>query len=406
VRLQKQAELSRPIRINKFFDDLSLGIFSPDLMKKRAKELELDIVAKHYITMVIEYADQKLLLTHNDQLLAFDVIRIVKDIVSDDPDVYHFRKDMHNVIVINKGDDADRLQKKAVSLANKLRHAILENTSADKALFSIGGVREGFAGIAESLADAKLILDFKYLFSENDTIIMEQSLLKRINKTNGQDLSLNTEINLIENLLKFGSKDEIQLVVDKLASKLKTLQFSRIYYQYICMDLIKRIEIFLTEIGEDSSHVMITQIDNPFCIDQWLKWSSDINIFAEFLTKLLHRVIELREQKKNYKYCNFIVATVKYIDENYSNSALSLNDAASYANISSSYFSTLFSQEMGESFIDYLTRKRISRAKELLKTTSMRLIDIAFEVGYQDSNYFSKIFKKLTGMSPRDYRSS
>jgi len=406
VRLQKQAELNRPIRINKFLDDLSLGIYSSDLMKKRAKELNLDIDANYYITMVIEFAEQKLLLTHNDHLLTIDVVRILKDIISNDPDVYYFRKDMHSIVVIFKGNESKQLQKKAVHLASRIRHAIIEKTAANKALFSIGGIREGLPGIAESLADAKLILDFKYLFSENDTIIMEQSLLKKINKTNGHDLSLNTETNLIENLLKFGSKDETKLVVDKLVSKLKTLQFSRIYYQYICMGLIKRIEGFLAEIGEDISCALKTEADNTFCTNQWLKWSNDINLFSAFLTKLLHRVIELREQNKNYKYSNFIAATVKYIDENYVNSALSLNDVASYANISSSYFSTLFSQEMGESFIDYLTRKRISRAKELLKTTSMRLIDIAFEVGYQDSNYFSKIFKKLTGMSPRDYRNS
>lgn len=312
VRLQKQAELSGPIRINKFLDDLSLGIFSPELMKKRIKELGLDIDAAYYITMVVEHAEQKLLLTQNDQLLAIDVVRIVNDIVCDDPDVYHFRKDMHSIIIFIKCNDANRLHKKAISLANKLRPAILENTLADKALFSIGGVRKGLPGIAESLADAKLILDFKYLFTDNDTIIMEQSLLEKINETSGQDLSLNTEINLIENLLKFGSINETKLVVDKLASRLKTLQFSRIYYQYICMDLIKRIDNFLIDIGEDRSHILITKNDNPFCLNQWLKWSSDIHVFTDYLTRLLHCVIELREQKKNYKYSNFIAASVKY----------------------------------------------------------------------------------------------
>ena len=77
---------------------------------------------------------------------------------------------------------------------------------------------------------------------------------------------------------------------------------------------------------------------------------------------------------------------------------------AQQVNINSAYFSTLFKQETGQCFIEYLTSLRISRAKELLKTTKKRTADIAFEVGYNDQNYFSKLFKKCTGLSARDFR--
>ena len=55
-------------------------------------------------------------------------------------------------------------------------------------------------------------------------------------------------------------------------------------------------------------------------------------------------------------------------------------------------------------FTEYLTATRIARARELLATTSMRTSDVAYAVGYNDPHYFSYLFKKNTGMSPRDYR--
>ncbi|MBN2509337.1 MAG: response regulator [Spirochaetales bacterium] len=96
----------------------------------------------------------------------------------------------------------------------------------------------------------------------------------------------------------------------------------------------------------------------------------------------------------------------KFIDEHFSRQNISLADTAAHVNISPNHFSTIFSQETGETFIEYLTAVRIQKAQQLLKDTAMKCADIAFEVGYSDSHYFSFIFKKHTGMSPREYRLS
>jgi len=65
----------------------------------------------------------------------------------------------------------------------------------------------------------------------------------------------------------------------------------------------------------------------------------------------------------------------------------------------------VFSQETGQTFVEYLTAVRIEAAKHLLTKGNSRMSDIVFDVGYQDSHYFSYLFKKHVGVSPREYRS-
>ena len=93
-----------------------------------------------------------------------------------------------------------------------------------------------------------------------------------------------------------------------------------------------------------------------------------------------------------------------FIDGNYADEEMSLSVAAKAAGMSPNRFSTAFSQEMGMTFIEYLTRKRIESAKELLMTTDLRSSEIAYRVGYRDPHYFSATFKRIQGESPREYR--
>ncbi|WP_209856299.1 helix-turn-helix transcriptional regulator [Paenibacillus aceris] len=72
--------------------------------------------------------------------------------------------------------------------------------------------------------------------------------------------------------------------------------------------------------------------------------------------------------------------------------------------MSSSHLSKIFSQETGRAFIEYLTHYRIRKAMELFKTTSFKSFEIAFLVGYNDSHYFSALFKRITGMTTKEFR--
>ncbi len=93
-----------------------------------------------------------------------------------------------------------------------------------------------------------------------------------------------------------------------------------------------------------------------------------------------------------------------YMSQHYTDPNLMLQDVAKAVGMSNSRFSTVFSQQTGQTFTEYLIYLRLNKAKEMLKTTTIKSSHIARESGYNDAHYFSYIFKKNVGMTPSEYR--
>lgn len=94
---------------------------------------------------------------------------------------------------------------------------------------------------------------------------------------------------------------------------------------------------------------------------------------------------------------------VEYIEENYAKQ-IKLGDLSEYLNVSREHISRLFKEHVNKNFIDYLLITRINAAKNYLSTTTLRIYEIAHVVGFVDAGYFTKKFKELTGMKPKDFR--
>ena len=94
-----------------------------------------------------------------------------------------------------------------------------------------------------------------------------------------------------------------------------------------------------------------------------------------------------------------------FLADRFTDNNLMLQDVAEHVGMSNSRFSTVFAQESGRTFTEFLTGLRLEKAKELLRETDKRSSQIALEVGYNDAHYFSYLFKKNTGMTPGEYRS-
>lgn len=111
-----------------------------------------------------------------------------------------------------------------------------------------------------------------------------------------------------------------------------------------------------------------------------------------------HEVLYSEDEEPN----PFVRIAQEYIAEHYME-RLTLTDVSERVGISSGYLSSLFTQSLNCSFIDYLNKVRIDRACCYLEQMNLKNYEIAYKVGFRDEKYFSKVFKKLKGMSPKDY---
>ena len=97
------------------------------------------------------------------------------------------------------------------------------------------------------------------------------------------------------------------------------------------------------------------------------------------------------------------VLAMEYIRQHYNEPELGLNDICSYLNIGTSYFSTIFKEATGGTFLEFLSKTRMEKAKELLEQTALKNYEIAEKVGFSDPHYFGISFKKMTGKTPTEY---
>lgn len=125
----------------------------------------------------------------------------------------------------------------------------------------------------------------------------------------------------------------------------------------------------------------------------------------ERLCELINTAIEnVRSMQKTDGIVHSQKDIIKdYIDRNYKKD-ISAKDVAGILGYSDVYFSKVFKQLFDDNFINYLTKIRIDRAKLLLKDISFNIKEVGKSVGYADSNYFTKVFKRSIGMSPSEYR--
>ena len=125
----------------------------------------------------------------------------------------------------------------------------------------------------------------------------------------------------------------------------------------------------------------------------------------EYKNLLLKKMIESYDNmsKENNIEIIYIEKAKKYIAKNY-NKHINMAMVSNYVSINYSYFSILFKKYMNMSFSDYLNKVRIEKAKEFLKRVDYKIYDIAEEVGYKNSKYFTRAFKKYEKMTPNEYK--
>ena len=205
----------------------------------------------------------------------------------------------------------------------------------------------------------------------------------------------------IEDLLRSGSKDDCASELDEVLREVRFGELhSLVLRLYVVTDIYIAARSFSRELGVTDEE-FVRLFGSTDDIETRL---GTVQNTVEFLKDMFKRCISWRiERSKENGNC--VVRNARsYIDEHYMKSELSLTAVASAVGISPTYLSALFKKESGKNLSEYITMVRINKSKELLCCTSKLIYEIAYEVGFQDYRYFSQIFKKCTGLTPRQFQ--
>lgn len=130
---------------------------------------------------------------------------------------------------------------------------------------------------------------------------------------------------------------------------------------------------------------------------------STVESLCSWLSEAVARYMQSLFRFSGAKHAKVILFCTQYIGENYSRK-ITLEGLANMVYLSPAYLSRVFKQETGMNFNQYLNRVRIQKAQELLRVREIRMTDISLLVGFEDQSYFTRVFRRVTGMLPRVYR--
>ncbi|MBN1145616.1 MAG: response regulator [Anaerolineales bacterium] len=389
-RLHDQVENNLALLREKFLLRLVMGGISSAEAIEQSQQLGLNIIANYYLVVFI-----KIELCEKSQPFDYNeyqrVERIVSSLVSANPDVFLAKKDVEELVLLIKGDHPEQLEQEGSFLAEMVKRELEERTNCSLAI-EMGSPQQRLGDIHYSFAEALVKVKGA----------TEESLSLDSGDGRDQIERLKLDQSALEHYLKSGMAQDFDAFFDAYLQPVgKAALRSQLVKHYIFVDVILTAAQFVSDLDGDIDQV-IPEIHH---VDKLLAKVKSVDQTREDIRKIFTATLNFRDSLVNHEQAMIVHQAKSYIDSHFSDADLSLTEVAARVNLSSSHFSVLFSQEMGETFRDYLTRIRIERAKELLRMTSLMCYQVAERCGYNDSHYFSYIFKKNTGVSPQRFRS-
>ena len=208
------------------------------------------------------------------------------------------------------------------------------------------------------------------------------------------------EAELIRDFLLQGARDEVADFVENYLLAVGEALQSAMFRNYLTLHVYFAAVSYVESLGCGREELLRLLNDGGLTPEG----QYDVDALPDYLCGLIERAMELRDRESDNQSKHILKKALTYIEENYSQESLSLNSVAGEVNVSANYFSAIFSRAMQVTFVEYVTGKRMDKAKRLLRQTQMHTGEIAMEVGYKDPHYFSFVFKKTQGCTPREYR--
>ncbi len=382
----------------KLFQHLVAGTKSVTELIDMADGMGMDISAIWYNVVLFNLTSRR----HNPEEYSGSVVRIYEKLSAgiDSQHEVVFDRGTEGKAIIYKADSLEELQKiQSEGIARIV--SLTEEYESARYFGGIGKPVNRLRELGASFEAASRAFAHRYFVDENKFVENDDSVNNIRTESEYFNIS-NVDPNKVDRsrvneFLKQGEADEIQYFLEEFYHGMDENAIkSSIFRQYILMDIYFAVAAFLDSMDIDRSQIEAVDIASPE-----LQEAEGAKAYIE---KTIKKAIELRDASANKKYNNVVDTVIKYIDEHYADEELSLNFLASYVNFSPNHLSMMFSQQTGVSFIKYLTDYRMNKAKELLRCTNKRSVDISIMVGYKDPHYFSYCFKKYQGMTPTQYR--
>ena len=353
----------------------------------RAREMGLDLLARQYRVMLVSCSQHA-----PEQLPALRAL--IERLTEGRQGMACLSCQFEGlVLLLLKAETEEELDEGAFWLAQTLKHE-----AAMPLRIAIGSVVGHVFALGDSYQGALRTLQAMNVhYALEDTRIMDSADLQL---KVGEVLSLAENTGLYEHL-RFAPIGDVEKILSAHFSKAGDGQ-SVIMLNYLLVESILTSARIVQELGLDPQ----AELPESRQVDSAISMLSKYEEMFETARAVTLRALGLRDRQSLSRYHEVITKACAFINSQYTDPNLTLSDAASHVHLSVNHFCTVFSQETDTTFIEYLTHKRMEKARELLLTTGLRSSDIAQQVGYRDAHYFSYLFKKNFSMSPRDYRAA
>lgn len=319
--------------------------------------------------------------------------------------VFEFQRGVEGWAFLLMADNEEQMSERVKELSKDLEE-IMKNYSTIAYFGGIGQPVARLRELEESFREAERALAARFTMELNRIISVEDiRMAQNVDTLDDIEITSFGEIEktrtMLEKFLNNGAEDEIDEFVDVYINELSEENLKSVLMrQYIIMDAYIVMMSFCEKIEgiEGEMQAQSEELKNS------MKTIQTLEEIKNYIRMLLKKIIGVRDTISGRRYSDIIEIAKDQIRKTYMSDEISLNTIAAEVGMSPSYFSSIFSKEMGKTFVEYLTEIRMDRAKELLMCSSMKTSEIGYEVGYKDPHYFSYIFKKTQNCTPKEFR--
>lgn len=319
--------------------------------------------------------------------------------------VFEFQRGVEGWAFLLMADNEEQMSERVKELSKDLEE-IMKNYSTIAYFGGIGQSVARLRELEESFREAERALAARFTMELNRIISVEDiRMAQNVDTLDDIEITSFGEIEktrtMLEKFLNNGAEDEIDEFVDVYINELPEENLKSVLMrQYIIMDAYIVMMSFCEKIEgiEGEMQAQSEELKNS------MKTIQTLEEIKNYIRMLLKKIIGVRDTISGRRYSDIIEIAKDQIRKTYMSDEISLNTIAAEVGMSPSYFSSIFSKEMGKTFVEYLTEIRMDRAKELLMCSSMKTSEIGYEVGYKDPHYFSYIFKKTQNCTPKEFR--